>query len=406
MKISKKHSQSFITLVSLSLLAAGCGEYQKNPVPDLEKMREHGRLEMQKGPDKPRVITNDVIREVPVIVVKEQATIDENFIIITPDAQMTFNEGQASHFSIRARVLVPGIEIKLKASGLPSGARLEKSKSEKDLYVLTWTPDLYTVPSNAAMKSYTVKVTAEVTSAENPANAEKLKGLVREKEFPLFLFRNQEGPSGLSVSGIAPEIAEGSLVPFTVTVKVPGTDDKVPQKPRLVVSYDGVSYTAGNDFLELDGARYVVAILNKKESDPNKKDIEYLGDSTWKYNLLFDTKNNSVQPQLSKDGSILTNADGTRVRLSFKVYSPYGLSTPEVLTQVKIKYTKSKVDNMQTPPSNSEPAQGSSPKTTPNSNPDSSNGSNPSTNPSPNPKSDSVIVDLPNFDQAEPEVKK
>lgn len=362
---------------------------KKNPVPDLEQMRANGKVEMQKGPDVPRVINNPTIEEKTRIVVIEESTIDEKFIVITPDPQMTFNEGQLGQFKIRARVLVTGIQIKLKASGLPEGARLEKSKDEKDLYILSWNPALYTIPNNAAMRGYTAKVSAEVTSAENAADAEKLKGLVREKEISLFLFRNQETPSALTVSGLPAEMNEGSIVPFTVTVKIPGTDDKVPVKPRLVVSYDGVSYTAGNNFLELDGARYVMTDLNKKEAD-------YLGDSTWKFVRSFDTKNISVQPQLSKDGSVLPNADGTRVRLSLKVYSPYGLSTPEVLSQVKIRYVK--------PVAAPAPA----PTVTPPSNPAPVPSPQPSPQPSPKtgPNSDSILVDLPNGNQQEPEVKK
>lgn len=388
MKNTVKHSQGLITVLSLSLLAAGCGDYQKNPVPDLEQMRANGKVEMQKGPDVPRVITNQTIVEKPLIVVKEESTIDEKFIVITPDPQMTFNEGQLGQFKIRARVLIPGIHIELKASGLPEGAWLKKSKDEEDLYILSWNPALYTIPNNAAMKGYTAKVSAEVTWAENDADAKKLKGLVREKEISLFLFRNQEAPSALTVSGLPAEMNEGSIVPFTVTVKIPGTDDKVPVKPRLVVSYDGVSYTAGNNFLELDGARYVMTDLNKKEAD-------YLGDSTWKFVRSFDTKNISVQPQLSKDGSVLPNADGTRVRLSLKVYSPYGLSTPEVLSQVKIRYVK--------PVAAPTPAP-AAPTVTPPSNPAPA----PSPQPSPKPgsNSDSILVDLPNGNQQEPEVKK
>ncbi|WP_155724073.1 hypothetical protein [Bdellovibrio bacteriovorus] len=328
-----KHMPTLIPVIALSLFTAACGEYQKDPAPGLATMRENAKVQTQQGPDKPREITKTVVVEKPVLVVKEESTIDEKFIVITPDAQMTFNEGQQAQFKIRARVLVPGIEIKLSAQGLPEGARLEKSTQEKDLYILTWNPALYTVPANAAMKSYTAKVVAEVSKANTQAEADKLKGLVREKEFNIFLFRNQEAPSGLTVTGLNSEVNEGSLVPFTVTVKIPGIDNKAPQKPRLVVSYDGVSYTAGNSFLELDGARYVVA-------DLNKKDAEYLGDSNWKFTLIFDTKNISVQPQLAKDGAIMASADGTRVRLSFKVYSPYGLSTPESLTQVKVRYTK------------------------------------------------------------------
>lgn len=329
-----KNTQTLIPILAFAMLAAGCGEYQKDPVSDLQPMRENAKVEIQKGPDKPREITKEIIVEKPILVTREESTIDEKFIVITPDAQMTFNEGQQGQFKIRARVLVPGIEIKLSAQGLPDGAKLEQSTQEKDLYLLTWTPALYTVPANSAVKSFTAKVSAQISSTKNPADAEKLKGLVREKEINLFLFRNQEAPSALTVTGLNTEVNEGTLVPFIVTVKVPGTDAKTPQKPSLVVRYDGVSTTAGNNFLELDGSRYVVADLNRKEA-------EYLPQTqTWKFTMIFDTKNIALQPQLNKDGSVNPNADGTRVRLSFKVYSPYGTSTPEVLSQVKVRYNR------------------------------------------------------------------
>lgn len=332
------HIKSFLTLIPVGLALTGCGEWKKNPVPEsngvtLADYRKYAKEQSTQGPEKPRVITNTVIVEKPQVIVKEESSIDDKFIVITPDSQMTFNEGQAASFKVRARVLVPGVQVKLTAQGLPDGATLKASQAEKDLYVLSWTPSLYTVPSNASMKTYNVKLVAEVVVADDAKNAAQLKGLVRSKEINLFLFRNQELPSGLKVENLPGELVEGVLTPFSVTVAVPGIDGSASVKPRLVISYDGVSYTAGNNFLELDGSRYVVA-------DLNQKDPEYLGDSKWKFSLLFDTKNISVQPQLAKDGTILKNSDGTRVRLSFKAFSPIGLATPETLQQIKIKYTK------------------------------------------------------------------
>ncbi len=332
------HIKSLITLIPIGLVLAGCGEWKKNPVPNadgvnLQDLRKFAKDQTTTGPEKPRVITETIIVEKPQVIVKEESTIDEKFLVITPDSQMTFNEGQSASFKVRARVLVPNVQVKLTAQGLPAGATLQASQSEKDMYVLTWNPVLYTVPSNASMKTYTVKLVAEVVVTDSSKSASQLKGLVREKEINLFLFRNQELPSSLKVESLPTELNEGQLTPFSVTVLVPGIDGSASAKPRLVISYDGVSYTAGNSFLELDGSRYVVA-------DLNQKDPEYLGNSKWKFSLLFDTKNISVQPQLAKDGTILKNSDGTRVRLSFKVYSPFGLATPETLTQIKVKYTK------------------------------------------------------------------
>ncbi|MDG0817513.1 hypothetical protein [Bdellovibrio svalbardensis] len=330
------HIKSLITITATGLALVGCGEWKKDPVPNtsgvtLQDLRKYAQDQTNNGPEKPRVITETIIVEKPQVIVKEESSIDDKFLVITPDSQMTFNEGQSASFKVRARVLVPGVQVKLTAQGLPEGATLKASQTEKDLYMLTWNPALYTVPSNASMKTYTVKLLAEVIVADTAKSAAQLKGLVREKEINLFLFRNQELPSALKIEGLASEVSEGQLTPFSVTVLVPGIDGSASAKPRLVISYDGVSYTAGNSFLELDGSRYVVA-------DLNHKDPEYLGDSMWKFSMLFDTKNISVQPQLSKDGTILKNSDGTRVRLSFKVFSPFGLATPEKLTQIKVNY--------------------------------------------------------------------
>lgn len=332
------------TLLALlvTFLITACGDWDKNPVPssstssgtfDLETLREQSKKVLAEGPDKPREITNTVIVEKPKLVVKEESTIDEKFIVITPDAQMTFNEGQEATFKVYARVLISGVQIKLSAQGLPEGARLEASSKERDLYLLTWKPGLYTVPSNANMKTYTVKLTAEIAGSSSQTNADKLQGLMREKEVSLFLFKNQETPGDLIVKDLGNELSEGQVTPFSVVVTVPGTDSQTPQKPRLVISFDGVSYTAGNSFLEVDGSRHVLA-------DLKNKDPKYLGDSKWKFSLVFDTKNITVQPQLAKDGSFLVNADGLRVRLTFKVYAPNGLSTPETLRQLKIHYAK------------------------------------------------------------------
>lgn len=319
-------------LLIATLFVAACGG-KKNPVgEDLKTIREDGKKVHEMGPQKPVTVTHVEVVEKPVQVLREESTIDDKFLVIAPDPEMSFNEGQKSTYKIRARILIPGVQIKLTAKDLPAGATLTASTAEKDLYLLSWTPEYYTIPTNSNMKTYPVKLVAQVVSAQKAEDMEKLKALVREKEVSLFLFRNQELPSELKISGLPNEVLAGSEpTPFTVTVKVPGMDDRSPQKPRLVITYDGVSYTAGQSFLELDGSRYVVA-------DPSKKGPEYLGQFKWKFSLLFDTKNIPVQPQLAKDGTIMANADGTRARMSFKVYSGFGLSTPDTLFQIKIRY--------------------------------------------------------------------
>ncbi len=318
-----------LLLVPFTMVAVGCGEWEKNPVPNLDEYRKEAREATQQGTPQPRVITKEIVVVQSKEVTKEQATIDEKLIVITPDADMNFNEGKESKFNVRARVLVKGATIALKAEGLPEGATLVQSETDKELYVLSWTPKLYTLRSNEVKKSFNVKFTAQVTSAPSEAELAKLKAVLRTKEVSVLLFRNEERPSQLTVQGLSNEISEGTLTPFTVTVKVPGIDGSATQKPTLEISYDGKSLTNGNNFLELDGTRHVVRDLKQREA-------EYLGDSMWKFFLTFDTKNISVQPQISKDGTFMLNATGTRVRLSFKVYNN-GLATDSVLSQIKIK---------------------------------------------------------------------
>lgn len=331
-----KMVKNLIMMVPAAMTLAACDGWNKSPSADLETIRAQSKVvkaQNELGPDKPREITNTVVVEKQVEVVRQETTIDANFLNIIPDSVMTFSEGQTASFKIRAFVTIPGATIKLSASGLPEGATIEASKTEKDIYVLSWTPSLYTVSSNQMVKAFTVKVTASIASTGQAKNPDAVKGLTKEVTIPLFVSRNQEAPSALTVD-LKTEVSEDALTPFTVVVKVPGIDGKTADKPRLAVTYDGVKVTAGNSFQERDGSRFVTADIKNKEP-------QYLGDSKWKFSLVFDTKNISVLPQLAKDGSIMQTADGARVRFSVKAFNPSGLATPESLVQVKIRYTKS-----------------------------------------------------------------
>ncbi len=321
-------------VLTLILALAGCGT-KKNPVgSDLTQIRKEGKVATEMGPAKPTQVTNTVIVKDQEKVNYEVTPLDQNAFVISLDPQMSFNEGQSNQYKIRARSLIKDVQIKLVAENLPTGATLTASPDEKDLYLLSWTPAYHTIASNENMKTFSVDLKTEVLSAPDTETLKKLKDLNQNKKISLFLFKNQELPSDLKINGLPSEVKEGTEpFSFTVTALIPGMDKNSAQKPRLVVSYDGMSYSAGHDYLEMDGSRYVVA-------DSNKKDPEYLGKGIWKFTLQFDTKNISVQPELAKDGKLMSNADGTYTRLSFKIYNAIGLSTPETLAQVKILYNR------------------------------------------------------------------
>ena len=245
-----KMVKNLILMVPAAMTLAACDGWNKSPTADLETIRAQSKVitaQNKLGPDKPREITNTVVVEKPVEVVRQEATIDANFLNVIPDSVMTFSEGQTASFKIRAFATIPGATIKLSASGLPDGATIEASKTEKDIYVLSWTPALYTVASNAVLKTFTAKVTASIVSPGQAKNPDAVKGLTKEVTIPLFVSRNQEGPSALAVD-LKNEVSEDALTPFTVVVKVPGIDGKAADKPRLAVTYDGVKVTAGNNF--------------------------------------------------------------------------------------------------------------------------------------------------------------
>lgn len=323
-----------VLAVATTIFVVGCGKYEKNPVQDLEKMRENGKTEVNKGPDKPQVITETVIVEKPVEVIKEKTAIDENFIVISADSDMNFVEGQSATFAIVGRSLIKGVGIRLTAQGLPAGAVFQAAPTaqEKDRYTLTWTPAYNTVANNTVIKSYKFKVSAQITDVPAGKDRKALEALSRQKELSLLVLKNQAAPTELAVN-LPASVNENTLVPFQVTVRVPGVDDKSGQKPKLVISYDRLMVAQGSSFRELDGSRHVIA-------DQNNIEPQYLGDYRWKFSLIFDTANISVQPPQNAKGEVQATADVANVRLSVKAYAPSGSSAPEVPKQVKIVLAK------------------------------------------------------------------
>ncbi|MBO9665197.1 MAG: hypothetical protein J7501_00085 [Bdellovibrio sp.] len=329
-----KMVKNFILVVPAAMTLAACNGWDKSPSSDLETLRAQAKVVTQMGPDKPREIIKTVVTTKTDTKTVEEKTVDASFLNIVNEPVMAFSEGKAATYKFRAFTTIPGAVVKLTAKGateqLPEGLSIQLSKTEKDVYVVSWTPALYTVKAESRL----IKVNL-VLSVVNPGqapNPEAVKGLTAESSIVLLVTKTQQAPSNVKVEGLKSEINEGTLTPFTVTVTVPGIDGKAVQKPVINASFDGVSVTAGNSFQELDGSRHIIA-------DLNKKDPEYLGDSKWKYSLIFDTKNISVQPQLAKDGSIMKSADGTRVRFVVKVNNN-GLEASS-LVQTKIRYNKS-----------------------------------------------------------------
>lgn len=321
-----KTKQVILPVLALSLLAS-CGEYSKTPVTDLESYREQSRILIQQGPDTPRVVTNDVLRKEYIYITKEESTIDDRFISIITPSDTSFIEGQEGSIRIETRALDKSIEFSLSSQNLPDGATLVKSKTEAGVYHIVWTPDLYT--ATTGRKTFPVKLVTNVTKANSAEELEKLKGLIREKTINLDVIKSDQSPSDLVVTGLPKEVDSDTLTAFTVIVKVPGTDQRAPKKPSITYTYGSAPNSTSASYIERDGSRHVTGDMTKKEP-------EYIGDSKWKFSLIFDTKNIYAQDQLNKDGSVNQGSLSTNVRMSFTVFSPNGGSTGENLVQLKI----------------------------------------------------------------------
>jgi hypothetical protein len=333
-----------LTLIAPLLLVTACGGSSgSNAVEDLSYLREQAKLDLAKGPSnapglaktptptpapQPEKIVY-VTKEKEVI--KEQATLtDGYFKIDIADKMLSFYEGQASSYKITLRVLDPELQMKLTAKGLPAGAELKDVSTTKtpNAYELRWTPALYTISyDEQPPKMMSATLAPVFVSAKTAKKTEAVKGMSLEKTIIFSVLRNQDKPSELVVNGLATEVQEGQVVPFSVVAKFPGVDANAPVKPYLGRFKDNTNQVAGSNYLEMDGTRYA-------SENPDLASVEYIGDYKWKFNLIFDTKNNPVEAQKSKDGSIAA-VNFTQVRLGMRVFGAFNASPPTVV-RVKI----------------------------------------------------------------------
>jgi len=342
------------TLILPALIVTACAnDGSKDPVPDIQHIREQAKLQGNQAPQSPQKeivyvpkevpVTQEKIvyvpKEVPVVqekkvyvpkevpVVQQQTTLNDSYVkIVMTDKVMSFYEGEAGAYKINLRVLDPEIKMKLTAKNLPAGAELKdvSTANTPNAYELRWTPALYTIGfDEQPPKVFAMTLVPTLVSAKTPQKAEVIKGLSLEKTLTFSVFRTQQKPSELVIDSLPAEVQEGESVPFTVTAKFPGMDNNSPVKPNIAVFKDNTSKVAGTDALEMDGARYV-----------SVENMEYAGDFKWKFNLVFDTKNNAVEAQKTKTGAIAPGTF-TQVRFGVRVYGAFNAS-PVSIARVKI----------------------------------------------------------------------
>ncbi|HEY8269517.1 MAG TPA: hypothetical protein VIG33_01405 [Pseudobdellovibrionaceae bacterium] len=314
------------SLLSALLLTTACGGSSDNKsFEDISELRARAKKEMTTGPQPPPERVVYVTKEKEVI--KEQATLtDSYFKIDLSEKMMSFYEGQPSAYKITLRVQDPQLQMKLTAKGLPSGAELKDISTAKNpnTYELRWTPPLYTISyDQQPPQIMTATLVPVLVSAKTSKKAETVKGLSLDRTITFNVFRNQDKPSELVLSGLDQDVQEGQVVPFSVIARFPGVDTNAPIKPDLGFFRDKNTQVVASNYLEMDGTRYV-----------SIENVEYIGDYKWKFNLVFDTKNNPVETQKSKDGSAAA-VNFTQVRLGLRVFGAFNAS-PATVVRVKI----------------------------------------------------------------------
>lgn len=309
----KKTTPLLMIMVPAMALVA-CGKYEKQPVKDIAEIREQAKAQAGQGLDAPQVITNEVNRTRLVVEPNDEkpkeidqtkvAKIDASVIKITTIDEPSFVEGQKKVLKIRAFTTVQGVVTELVAVSVPTGAELQAVAGEANVYALTYTAPFNTAPSNVALK-----VKLKIVSAPKEETRQALEALPSlEKQFTLRITKTNEELSTLETN-LPAEISQDTLTPFQVTVKVPGTDEK-----------------SALPNLDVDDAKLGFVIKNPEHEKP-----EFLGDSKWRFSLIFDTKNKAV-PQKN-------DATAFQARVSLK--AKHGKNASPTLTKViVIKITK------------------------------------------------------------------
>jgi hypothetical protein len=334
MKTQNHLFQNLAVSLGCALVLSACGNYSKQPVSDAKDLRAKAAAQDPNG-QKPTPTPAQTTSSAPTTIEKDvttvvaQAVVDERSLIVIADSPMSFTEGVGQSFNIKVRSTQAGTTVRLSSPNLPAGAVLKdiSTASVPGVYQLSWAPDYSTILGRNSVKAISVKLIAQMILSDGTVKA----GISKETDVVLSVFHDQSVPSSVAVENLPALIDEGTVTDFDVIADINDVNENSSIKPTVQSSYDQVAFTDGNQFLEMDGSRYVTADIKNKAP-------EYVGANKWRFHLVFDTKNISVQPQLSSSGKVIDNADGVRVRVSFKVFSPYGPASSEIVKQIKITF--------------------------------------------------------------------
>ncbi len=297
-------------LICSTLLSAACGGVNSGLSSDPTKSYDIGPV-VPLHDEKPR--TQKVLERSYSIEVEKDAT---------------FIEGETASFKIRARVFFPVLSFDLKLSGLPddvAGVNLVRSATEAGTWILTWSAPKGFIASDRNEREVRYKLElADVRSSDSSVES-LFRSINRTQDFSFSVRRTGKTPQ-IVKSDLGVEVAQGAVVPFTVEVMDPASYEGF--APRVDIYFQGTNKTEAG--YEANGATYV-----RNETLP-----KHLGGGLWRFEYLFDAKNNDVGAQLDRNGKKVEGATHLQSRFLIKAYSASGGVSGEKLQTVKIRFAK------------------------------------------------------------------
>ncbi len=264
---------------------------------------------------------------------------------IEVEKDATFIEGETASFKIRTRLFFPVSSFDLKLSGLPDdvgAVNLVRSTTEAGTWILTWSAPKGFIPADRIDREIRYKLEIIDVRSDDSAVESLFRSINRIQDFSFMVRRTGKTPQILKTD-LSAEVAQGAVVPFQVEVLDPASYEGF--APRVDIYFQGTNKTEAG--YEANGATYV-----RTESLP-----KHLGGGRWRFEFLFDAKNNDVGAQLDRNGHKVEGATHLQSRFLIKAYSASGGVSGEKLQTVKIRYAKPQTSSSeQAKPAASKPA--------------------------------------------------
>lgn len=257
---------------------------------------------------------------------RKQEVLDGSYVIDV-ERDVTFVEGEMKTFKIRARVFhdVDSFDLVLKEGPDEPKMIMAKSKDEPGTWLVSWAPQKGFIAGDKIEKSVRFKIEIGNIKSKDSKVVEIFNMINRVQESEVKVRRTGKSPVVVA-DKIPTEVAQGAVVPFAIEVDDPASYEGF--SPRVDIYFQGTNQTEGG--FEANGATYV-----RIEKLP-----KFLGNGKWRFDYVFDAKNNDVGAQLDRSGKRVDGAEFLQARFFVKAYGATGVPSAESMSNVKIKFIK------------------------------------------------------------------